>query len=441
MKYHQPYGITDPNAPYINGNPATGTMGSIPPAASIEYPQREIVNFITDSGITPDDGDLRQLGKSVQSNQVCYCDDQGTVNQVVVTLAPAVTVLKKGMVFVCASPTGNTGPSTLKVNSLPPVPIVHSSDQTALVAGDIQPNCLNAYGFDGANFQMVWSQKQAAPPGPSGGGGGGPIYLAAPTTWYVNAATGDDTYDGLTAAHTTGIHGPFKTLQKAANQIPLYNLNGYGVTINVADGAYNAVVFGPVNGSGTITVNGDTANPAACSIFGGVSIGTMCLTTFRGFKITTDSSPNTVCISAGGGGTVLYMDYMEFGACAFAQINIGNNALVTNIVDGSPYKISGSAAYFINCSRKGHWMGSSATVHGVALNIVAAVNYSQAFINCDEFSLTEFMPQSITGYANVSGQKYIVRINSCILCGGSPSYYPGTVAGYSEPTISGGYYL
>jgi hypothetical protein len=46
VKYNQPYGITDPDAPYINGNPSTGTMGSIPPAPSIEHPQREIVNVI-----------------------------------------------------------------------------------------------------------------------------------------------------------------------------------------------------------------------------------------------------------------------------------------------------------------------------------------------------------------------------------------------------------
>ena len=53
MKYNQPYGVSDPNAPYINGNPTTGTMGSIPPAASIEYPQREIVNVISNGGLTP----------------------------------------------------------------------------------------------------------------------------------------------------------------------------------------------------------------------------------------------------------------------------------------------------------------------------------------------------------------------------------------------------
>ena len=67
MKYEAPYGVSDPNSSYINGNPATGTMGSIPPAASIENPQREIVNLITDAGGTPTDADLHQLARGVQS--------------------------------------------------------------------------------------------------------------------------------------------------------------------------------------------------------------------------------------------------------------------------------------------------------------------------------------------------------------------------------------
>jgi hypothetical protein len=61
LQYNQPFGISDPNASYINGNPATGTMGSIPPALSIEHPQREIVNVIqwaSDHGYTDMNGAL-----------------------------------------------------------------------------------------------------------------------------------------------------------------------------------------------------------------------------------------------------------------------------------------------------------------------------------------------------------------------------------------------
>lgn len=46
MKYNQPYLNPDTDAPFYNGNSETGTMGSIPPAASIEHPQREIVKVI-----------------------------------------------------------------------------------------------------------------------------------------------------------------------------------------------------------------------------------------------------------------------------------------------------------------------------------------------------------------------------------------------------------
>jgi hypothetical protein len=50
MKYNVPYGLPDETTlygtPYVNGNPSTGTAGSIPPAASIEYDQREIVAVI-----------------------------------------------------------------------------------------------------------------------------------------------------------------------------------------------------------------------------------------------------------------------------------------------------------------------------------------------------------------------------------------------------------
>lgn len=50
MKYNQPYGVADEvslfDHPYVNGDPSIGRQGSIPPAESIEYDQREIVKVI-----------------------------------------------------------------------------------------------------------------------------------------------------------------------------------------------------------------------------------------------------------------------------------------------------------------------------------------------------------------------------------------------------------
>lgn len=57
----------NPDRPYINANPGTGIQGSIPPAAAIEHPMREIVNAITAAGLTPDPNDLTQLGQIISA--------------------------------------------------------------------------------------------------------------------------------------------------------------------------------------------------------------------------------------------------------------------------------------------------------------------------------------------------------------------------------------
>ena len=58
MRYNQPLGIPDTDAPYIDGNPPAGIRGSIIPAPAVEHPQREIVYAIEDAGLTPNPEDL-----------------------------------------------------------------------------------------------------------------------------------------------------------------------------------------------------------------------------------------------------------------------------------------------------------------------------------------------------------------------------------------------
>ena len=69
MKYTPPLNSEDPNAGFINADPANGQEGSIIPAGALEYPQREIINVITDAGLTPssDNTQLKQaINKKVQ---------------------------------------------------------------------------------------------------------------------------------------------------------------------------------------------------------------------------------------------------------------------------------------------------------------------------------------------------------------------------------------
>lgn len=139
MLYNQPYGAAV-DAAYVNGDPSIGLQGSIPPAASIEYPQREIVNFITDAGITPSNSDLRQLGKAVQSGRVIYAADTGTANAAAITLAPAVLVLTSGMTFrIKKMNAANSGAMTLAVNGLTARPIVKMGGG-ALASGELVAN-------------------------------------------------------------------------------------------------------------------------------------------------------------------------------------------------------------------------------------------------------------------------------------------------------------
>jgi hypothetical protein len=79
MLYNQPLDQpANTNAPYIDGNPAAGIQGSIVPAASIEYDQREVVEVITRANVrgysdfagvpcaVPANTDLSQLRKAIE---------------------------------------------------------------------------------------------------------------------------------------------------------------------------------------------------------------------------------------------------------------------------------------------------------------------------------------------------------------------------------------
>ena len=69
MRYSQPFGTPQPplgSYPrFVNGNPVTGTEGSIPPATAFDEDQIEIVTVIANAGLTPDHNDLTQLWQAL----------------------------------------------------------------------------------------------------------------------------------------------------------------------------------------------------------------------------------------------------------------------------------------------------------------------------------------------------------------------------------------
>jgi hypothetical protein len=153
VKYQAPYGESDPNAPYINGDPSIGREGSIPPAESIEHPQREIVNIINKSTFAPNASDLFQLTKAIRSQRVNFADDTGSVNTLSVAFDPPLTQYTVGLIIRVRVKNTNTGPVNIDAGA--GRVYARRMNNAALEAGDIVANGIAALVFDGTGFQML----------------------------------------------------------------------------------------------------------------------------------------------------------------------------------------------------------------------------------------------------------------------------------------------
>ena len=156
MKYVQPYGVSDPQAPYVNGDPSIGRKGSIPPAAAFENTQREIVNAITKAGLTPTDTDLGQLWKAMQVAPwiTDYAQDMGEADALVAALDPIPDQLYVGMTARIKVAHNNTGATTLDLNGLG-THAVKRGDGADLSADDLKAGYIIELVFDGTQWETV----------------------------------------------------------------------------------------------------------------------------------------------------------------------------------------------------------------------------------------------------------------------------------------------
>src|SRR5678816_3062872 len=136
MKYQPPFGpnwpdVTDPDAPYVNGNPPEGIKGSVPPASSFEFPMREIVHMIEKGGYVPadpdlddpahdsadpDDPNLFQLTQGARRALYAWGIDTGSANSISVALDPPLTAYGQGLEVRVLVAEDNTGSSTIRIN-------------------------------------------------------------------------------------------------------------------------------------------------------------------------------------------------------------------------------------------------------------------------------------------------------------------------------------
>jgi hypothetical protein len=433
MKYEPPYGAPGSNDPYINGNPATGTMGSIPPAASIENPQREIVNFIGKSNLTPTDADLFQLARAVQSGVVNYGLDTGTPNQIAITPTQAISAYAVGQRFIIKVKYGNTTLTTINVSGLGNVPVIHC-DLTPLNAYELIAGQLIDVAYDGSHFQVI-----------GGVGFGGTILLKATQELYVNPSTGSDTlYDG-TSATVGGTAGPFQTIQKAIATMKKYNLGGWNFIIHLADGGYvspDPIDLPLPNGSGIVSLLGNTTNPNAVSIFNSGTGSTF--TSFHGGNYDIQGAVFTATAPKPGdqGHCLWWMNggYLTLGAVNFYNCP-QNHVCVGAAASCNPYgpqtltgNYCGGAHYY--AFTNGVLLNSTPTNPNINISVASS---AYAFAWAVDGGQIWPIWNNIFGAGNFNGYKYVASTNGVINSQGrGASYLPGTAAGF---TAAGGQYL
>lgn len=434
MLYNQPYGISDPNAAYINGDPSIGRMGSIPPAASIEHPQREIVNFLADSALTPSSSNLRQLSESVQNGKVNFCTDSGAVNFMVVSPTPPITTYKLGQYFRIKSASANTLNLQVNISGVGWSDVVHS-DGSPMRGGEVVVGQIIEIAYDGTKWQMMTGAA----------GTSGLVILTAPRSLYVDNGIGSDTlYDGTapTIDVPTHTHGPFKTLRRALAETSKYNLGGWLFNIYMADATYTdaAVINCPIpNGSGSIFIHGNVGSPNNVKLFNN-GVGSAISVTggfyqWEGvsFQATAASGSDAGNgIWAGGAGRV-WLYAVNFYACPGAHILAYGAGTVA--ISG-PIGINGNAAEHMQAGLNGVIDMYTAPYPNVTIN--NAVTFSAAFVSAYGGGQVVAVYTTITGAGNVTGSRYAASSNGVISTGGrGASYLPGTSAG---TTATGGQY-
>jgi hypothetical protein len=413
MKYNQPYGVSDPNAPYINGNPSTGTMGSIPPAASIEFPQREIVNLITDVSIVPDNADLHQLAKGIQGGKLSFGPEIGSLADFHLTFTPTLLAYVDGMMVRFRALRDAPGPCALRIDALPQKALVKRGG-SPIQPYDFGNGDMLECVYDALNnrFMVLGLQPVSS--------------LHAALDYYINFATGNDiTNDGLTAI------SPFKTINRAINGALSFNQNGYAVNIHCADGAsFDQVNCPAINGTGRINIYGNVSNPAACTITrnGGAASGSCFVVVgpqyyISGFKLSslvaTPDDPGFGIWSAGDGATG--SGALHFGPCLGGCMVVSGG----HIDADGPFNVSGASGCFTN-SDGGFLILNN--LHPPTIALAAGASFTSAFAIAGRGGVNSTRFSGITGTA--TGKKYLATGNGVVDSGGqSVSFYPGDVAG------------
>lgn len=331
----------------------------------------------------------------------------------------------KGVPFRFIVGPTNTGPTTLTINSLTPLPVRISTPYgpMALQGGEMDAGNPSTAWTDGTFFYITVFNGLLP---------GTPLPLLAPRSYFANSSSGLDTNDCLTTGTSC------QTIQHIINLTQSLNMNGYNVTINLAAGTYAPFVAGPLNGSGTATIIGNSTTPSSVVISattGEAAYFTAGNWHMAGVTVVSSgngSAPHLGCGVRASTASPVVLFNVAFGNAAFAQVEseYGSNIIFLGVLSGNPsnfINIVGSAPAFM------YVVDASISTSGTNLNITGTPAYSstsQGFAYADQLGVISQPFNSVTGSA--TGKFYNSNNNSSIK---GVSTYPGSIAG---TTSSGG---
>jgi hypothetical protein len=450
MKYNPPYGVSDPNAPYVNGDPSVGRAGSIPPAESIEYPQREILSVIADVGLSsPNNNDLAQMSAATRFMRPQFLIDQGTPNHLKITLAPSTPIWLVPLSFFVQIGAGNT-------NTIPTVdieivgivakkPVVKRTGLPVAI-GDLIGGCVYLFTYDGTSVRStsILNSEFTLPEAPPGTGGGVIDISTGNRDYYIDPVNGNDSNDGTTLAKA------WRTRQYAYNWVQTHvDLAGYKVTFHCSNGTYTSPftavgICRGQTGPAAMIFQGNDADPTQCLVSfsangtSGFGVTDGAKLTFSGFKI---QSSGTQCThaAAAGSGSELVIGAVEFGVATSTSTS-GHIGAVSgaSLVMTHNYTVSGSAVNHMVAS-------ASASIQcvGITVTHIGNPNFSVAYASaqmCGSMLLAFSNPATFNTYnGTATGPRYYCNGNGTIFVNGAGgNYVPGSVGGV---VTSGGQYF
>lgn len=250
------------------------------------------------------------------------------------------------------------------------------------------------------------------------------LILTSDITFYVNASTGNDLNNGLTAGTA------FQNIQTVLDYVrDDWDLGGYTVTITVADGTYTEnLSMWPVVGYGSVEIIGNQATPASVQLNGsitveGASSGDYIL---RGLRVD-NLTGNGLRVAQHG---KLSISDVHFGTVLGSHIEMINNSVLFIIGN---YGIIGNGEFHFEIDAN-----CAVEASGITVDILNNLTFTGVFAICRN-GIIRMTNITYNLVGTVTGQRYSVVQNGVIATtpNGDPNYFPGTIAG---TTATGGIY-